>query len=59
MTSTLLTTKEGAEYLKTTPRGFDQWARRHGVPYLKYGAHRRYEKTTLDKVLATMARRDR
>ena len=52
--STYLTTKEAAEYLRTTVGGFDAFVRRHGVPYVRYGRHRRFLKETLDRVLKTM-----
>lgn len=57
MSDTYLTAKEAAAYVGTTYRGFDQWVRRHGVPCKRYGRHRRFTRTQLDKVLEVMARR--
>lgn len=54
-----LSAKQAAEYLGTTYRGFDAFVRRHGVPFVWYGAHRRFTKADLDKVLETMAERRR
>lgn len=52
--SPYLTTQQAADYLGVTYKGFDHFVRRHGVPYLKYGRHRRFTKQTLDRVLQTM-----
>ncbi len=52
-----LTTRQAADYLGTTYRGFDRFVRRHGVPCVRYGRHRRFQPATLDKVLRTMALR--
>lgn len=52
--SPYLTTQQAAAYLGVTYKGFDHFVRRHGVPCLRYGRHRRFTKQTLDRVLQTM-----
>lgn len=52
--SAYLSAKQAADYLGVTYRGFDQFVRRHGVPHLRYGRHRRFTTQTLDRVLQTM-----
>lgn len=53
-----LTTAEAAAYLSMTPKAFDEWVRRHGVPCGRTGLRtRRFKASALDKVLATFAAR--
>lgn len=58
MSAGYLTAKQAAEYVGTTYRGFDAWVRRHGVPCVRYGRHRRFTKDAIDRVLKTMALRE-
>lgn len=53
----LLTAAEAAQYLRTTYKGFDEYARRHGVPCERYGRKRLFRRATLDRMLRTMAQR--
>ena len=55
--SRYLSARQAAEYLGVTYRGFDQFVRRHGVPHLRYGAHRRFTAHALDRVLQPVVRR--
>ena len=57
MSAAYLSTKEAAAYLGVSVRGFDQFVRRHGVPHVRYGRHRKFTIATLDRVLSTMAQR--
>lgn len=52
--SPYLTARQAAAYLGVTYKGFDCFVRRHGVPHLRYGRHRRFTAQTLDRVLQTM-----
>lgn len=52
-----LSAREAAAHLGKSYRGFDQWVRRHGVPYKRYGRDRMFTVETLDRVMATMALR--
>ena len=54
-----LSLKSAAEYLDAKPRGFDQFVRKHGVPYVLYGRCRRFKKSDLDKALKTLSERQR
>lgn len=57
MSEGYLTAREAAAYVGTTYRGFDVFVRRHGVPHVRYGRNRRFQKATLDRVLRTMTLR--
>ena len=59
MSDGYLSTKSAAAYLDATPRGFDQFVRRHGIPYVLYGRCRRFKKVDLDKALKTLSERAR
>ena len=52
-----MSARDAAAYVGTTYRGFDQWVRRHAVPHVRYGRHRRFSPATLDRVLRTMQQR--
>lgn len=52
-----LAAKDAAAYLGVSYRGFDQFVRRHGVPYKLYGRKRLFTREALDRVVATMALR--
>jgi excisionase family DNA binding protein len=52
-----LTAKDAAAYLGVSYRGFDQFVRRHGVPFKRYGRKRLFTRASLDRVVETMALR--
>lgn len=55
--SPYLTARQAADYLGVTYRGFDQFVRRHGVPCVRYGRHRRFQPATLDRFMRMCALR--
>ena len=57
MTSPYLTAREAADYVRKTPRGFDRWVERRGVPVAgRAGRIRLFSKDTIDRVLRNDAR---
>jgi excisionase family DNA binding protein len=57
--SPYLTAKQAADYVVKSYAAFDVWVRRHGVPYVRVGRHRRFTRPQLDRVMKTMALRVR
>lgn len=42
---------DAAKYVGATPRGFDVFVRRHRVPFVAYGRHRKFSAETLDRFM--------
>lgn len=49
--SPYLTRNEAAAYVRTTVKGFDHWVSSRGVPSLRRGRIRLFERAVLDRVL--------
>lgn len=48
---------EAAKYVGATPDGFDAFVRRHHVPFVLYGRHRKFSADTLDRFMEVLAQR--
>ena len=57
MTAGYLARASAAKYLDMTPKGFDQWVRRHGVPCKYIGRTRRFSIQKLEQVVNALTLR--
>jgi excisionase family DNA binding protein len=53
----LFTAKEAAALLGMSHTAFNDWVRRHGVPFVLVGNSRRFSKDTIDAIRAERAKR--
>lgn len=52
-----LSRSHAAAYLDMSPKSFDAWVRRHGVPFVRIGRTRRFAIAKLEAVLRTLTLR--